>query len=1236
MTAAGALLCAAVFLLALMTGAQAESLRLEGSTGKTGLSVQAQSAGGVDLHFEIGELTLEPVEILGQTWQKVSMPGVLLPNNAGSPDLPGIGTFVAIPRGARVEMEIISARSRVIRDVKVSPAPVIPRETDDGLVYAPDAAIYDARADYPVAPAIISEPGVMRGVDFVNVGITPFAWDPASRDLTVYTEMDVRLRFVGGEGAFGEDRLRTRFWEPILAQHLINYASLPPVDLDRPAGTRNGWEYFIICPDVPEFIAWADSLKNWRIQQGISTEVFTLTDVGGETSAAIEAFVNNAYNTWNPAPDAFLLLADYPASGLPGITSPTFSNTTYPCISDNIYADVNGDNLPEMAHARIVARNPTDLSRMIGKMLAYERAPYTDPLFYDRPVIAGGWQTERWFILCTEVIYGHQANVLGKHPVREYAIYSGTPSTSWSSATNTSTVVNYFGPNGLGYIPATPQHLTDWGGNATRINTDLNAGAYMLMHRDHGMETGWGEPSYTNSSLAGLNNSKLPFVFSMNCLTGKYNYTSEAFAEAFHRMAQGALGLCAASEISYSFVNDALVWGTFDTLWPQFMPSYGPYPPPSGFATEMLPCFAMVSGKYFLQSSSWPYNTGDKTVTYHLFHHHGDAFMTLYSEVPQQMAVSHTGVFLIGQTSYTVQAEAGAFIALTLDGQIVGRATATGLPQEITVVPATVPGTMRMVVTKANRFRHVEDIPVLPPAGPYLVYHEAEVDDAGGDGDGQLDYGEVDGVLLTLRNVGVDATSEGTANLSSSDPHVLIEDGDATLPAVPAGGTATVLEPFVVTVLGTVPDQHPVPFSVNATAPEGSWQCQFVLVAQAPALLAGDIVALDAVPGGGGDGQIDPGDHVFLQLWVANTGHADAGALTAVLSTADHNISITQATASVQAIPAGGEALVSTFELDVLPGCPSPSTPLLQLTLNGAAGYIANLSYNLVVGPWFDDAEQDKGWALGATGDNATSGQWVRAEPVGTTYNGQQCQPEYDHSADPASLCFVTGNGTAGGAAGDADVDGGKTTIVSPVFDLTDATAATLSYWRWYTNNLGNSPSQDYWTVEANDGGPTWVQLERTTESANSWTEKSFDLMAAMPMTSSVRFRFIAEDASPGSLVEAAVDDIKLVVLRQSGASVPEGQIGGPAGIVSCGPNPLRHEAKLTFRLPAREEVRIDLYDIGGRRVRTLLRGAAAAGEHSLAFGAVDAGGRPLSSGIYFLRMESPSITQIRQVAIVR
>jgi PKD repeat protein len=705
------------------------------TTGEPGITLRSQSADGIELRYAMDAFSMEPLEINGEIRQRISLPHVFLPNNAGAPDLPGMGRFVALPQGAGASFEIVAQRTRIYHDVDIAPAPIIPREGDDSpLVYERDLTIYNRDAYYPESPVLLSESQKIRGVDAVTLGITPFQYNPLTRELVVYTELEIRIDFHGGNGQFGDERLRSRYWEPILESHLINYETLPRYDtlqrhdtpprhdippqgdLNAPLGNRYGYEYVIITPDQSDFITWGNTLKDWRKLQGITTAVFTTTDIGGSSTAAIESFLNNAYNNWEVPPVAFLILGDYPGAGTPhGITAPTWNNY---CVSDNIYADVDGDDLPEMTHGRITGRDAGELQTMINKMLSYEQNPYTDAGFYDHPIMAGGWQTERWFILCSEVIYGFQANVLGKHPVREYAIYSGSPGSVWSTAPNTSTVVDYFGPDGLGYLPATPEHLTDWDGNATRINNDINSGAYILMHRDHGGVTGWGEPYYTISHLSGLNNDMYPFVFSINCLTGKYNSSSECFTERFHRMGYGALGLIAASEISYSFVNDTFVWGMFDGLWPQFDPGYGSK---NTGADDLRTAFANASGKYYLQASSWPYNTSNKDETYHLFHHHGDAFMTLYSEVPQYLTVAHDDALYTNTSYFAVQADEGSVIALTVDGEIIGVADATGALQDIPITPQTQAGTLRVTVTKANYYRYDEQIPIIEENPPIMA-----------------------------------------------------------------------------------------------------------------------------------------------------------------------------------------------------------------------------------------------------------------------------------------------------------------------------------------------------------------------------------------------------------------------------------------------------------------------------------------------------------------------------------
>lgn len=171
-----------------------------------------------------------------------------------------------------------------------------------------------------------------------------------------------------------------------------------------------------------------------------------------------------------------------------------------------------------------------------------------------------------------------------------------------------------------------------------------------------------------------------------------------------------------------------------------------------------------------------------------------------------------------------------------------------------------------------------------------------------------------------------------------------------------------------------------------------------------------------------------------------------------------------------------------------------------------------------------DDFEADLGWTVGAAGDNATAGQWVRVNPNGTT-----AQPEDDASAS-GSLCFVTGQGAVGAAAGAADVDGGTTTLVSPALDCSDP-ESVISYARWYSNDLGAAPNSDSMPIEISSNGTTWVQLESVTENLNAWATKSFRVADYVAPSSSVRIRFVARDLGSGSLVEAGVDEVRVFSL---------------------------------------------------------------------------------------------------------
>lgn len=256
-----------------------------------------------------------------------------------------------------------------------------------------------------------------------------------------------------------------------------------------------------------------------------------------------------------------------------------------------------------------------------------------------------------------------------------------------------------------------------------------------------------------------------------------------------------------------------------------------------------------------------------------------------------------------------------------------------------------------------------------------------------------------------------------------------------------------------------------------------------------------------------------------------------------------------------------------------------------------------------------DDVEQNQGWTLGVAGDNATTGLWIRADPVGTSY-----QPEYDHTPDPGTLCFVTGNGAPGGSAGDQDVDGGKTTLLSPVFDLEGASWAGLSYWRWYTDET--SHDDDFLVDISNNGGTSWVSLELVADSAYPWVKAEFDDLAAiLPLTSQMRVRFIASDTGSGSLVEALIDDFEVVATNDDLTAVEPGVPAALAGL-SAHPNPFNPQTTLRLSLPAAGRASLRIFDATGAEVAELLDGPVAAGPLELSWNAGQ-----LPSGIYLARL---------------
>jgi hypothetical protein len=168
-----------------------------------------------------------------------------------------------------------------------------------------------------------------------------------------------------------------------------------------------------------------------------------------------------------------------------------------------------------------------------------------------------------------------------------------------------------------------------------------------------------------------------------------------------------------------------------------------------------------------------------------------------------------------------------------------------------------------------------------------------------------------------------------------------------------------------------------------------------------------------------------------------------------------------------------------------------------------------------------DDAETDFGWSLADAGDTATTGRWERVDP-----NGTAAQPENDATPDPGRFCFVTGQGSIGGTLGEADIDGGVTTLTSPAIDVSGLDEVTIACRYWYSNDTGAAPNEDSMPIEARLGDGAWFTLEVISSSAAAWRTGEWPIATGGAAT--IQVRFVASDLGSGSVVEAAVDDVRV------------------------------------------------------------------------------------------------------------
>jgi len=715
-----------------------------------GFSVENSTATMLSLHYSINEIGISNLRYGDAEGQEIILKGCFASNAEGKPNLPFENRYIAVPRGANVSIEVKEKASQTLQGIELLPAaPLQMNGEDRSPALHWDMSIFGIDTNYPTENVTVAQTTQIRGLDVVLLSVTPFRYNPAQKTLEVIYEMDIEVRFEGGDGQFGDPRYRNPVWDSILHDLVINSDMLSEAHYyervnEAVQNREEGCEYLIITLDDSTFLAWADTLKQLRTKQGILTKVVSTADCGSNEPTDIRNYILNAYENWAIPPATVLLFGgNHVTNASYGLKpfiyrSPVSWGETYRYTTDNPFADMNGDSIPDLAVSRMTVLSPEECELQVGKLLDYELNPPTDPNYYDHPIVNSGYQESKWFAITAQATNNFFRDRLGKHPVNLYMKYyledhdPTPPESIWSTAPNTEAVMDYFGPNGTQYIPSSIAYLDDWIDmyEKSPFQNAVNEGCFLTFYRDHSNPDWWPCSDIRSADVPSYHNELPTFLFSISCSTNCYwnNWSYDGcIAELFLQAEKGAIGSLGAYTVTYSQYNDLTTWGMFDYFWPDYMPTLGCQNEPD----LAYPSYALVSGKLFLSQQAFlPYNDDPEKVikTLNIFSYLGEAYLNLYTEVPQHLQADVPLTQPFGPWAYPFTIEKGATVCISKDGEIIQVLQSTGSPQNITLPSMEVGEQFTITATKQNRFRFEQDVTIIPSGQGITEWHPVDFD----------------------------------------------------------------------------------------------------------------------------------------------------------------------------------------------------------------------------------------------------------------------------------------------------------------------------------------------------------------------------------------------------------------------------------------------------------------------------------------------------------------------------
>ena len=810
----------------------------------------------------------------------VSVPKMAGIFEVGAPDLPLYSIPVIIGDQAEMTINVIDAQ---YTDYSISIAPskgIFSRQINPDDVPYTYGAVYQQNAFWPATQARLEKPYILRDFRGQNIMVQPFAYNPVTKTLRVYESMTIEITKVSDNGENQKVARRSNTIKVApeqKAQYSHRFINFGKTEAKYNFLEDDG-EMLVICAD--QFMAGMQPFVDWKNQSGRPTTMVSVTEAGGNNADAIKSYITNMYNDAEHNLTYLLFVGDYAH-----ITPHPFQYDGQTEYSDNWFGQIEGnDYYPEIFVGRFSVESDAHVATHVNKVLYYERDMQADVTWGDHGLGIGhmtdgtGWTT------------GHYGEADYQHIdyIRD-------------------TLLHYT------YSQVTEHHGGGGTASVSTISATINQGVSVINYCNHGSEYSWGVAGYSTSDVHSLtNDNKLPIVWSVACLNGKFNYSPECFAEAWMRATNNTTG-----------VPTGAIGGMFSWI-------SQPWQPPMYGQDEMVDILtewrstdlfnhtlagASLNGNMAVLDQG---SADQFTATHNAWLLFGDPTLMVRTANPTELNISlNPAVLMIGMSSLEVSAEAEYGIAtLTNEEGIVASAKIIDGSATLEFPALNAAEDLTLTVIGYNKVTEVTTLSVLPAEGAFMSLVTFSPN--------TVPVNEEQLMSMTLKNVGVEQTA-GITNvvLSCDDQRLTFSDNEASFEALGADQTVTLTDEFAFTVAPGVADGTKLQIDVTMTCGTNVWTGKARVTVGAP------IIAFDAFQCVGG---FTPGESQDVVVKFKNSGHYMATNAVVTVTSENPYITFANETFNIGTIEAEGYG-TATFNVIIDAACPQTSVIDLAFSL---------------------------------------------------------------------------------------------------------------------------------------------------------------------------------------------------------------------------------------------------------------------------------------------------------------